>query len=83
MADQRSTDWRRDGSGNSWRVWRGRMLILFLAHDGRWHWSVSDARRTALSEESFATEREAEAGLREGPGGPSGAEGRSGEVALR
>src|SRR5262245_51862535 len=87
MAHHRVTDWRRDGSGNRWRVWKGRMLFLFPSGDGRWRWSVSDARRTTLSEENFATEGEAEAALREalheGPGeGPSGAEGHSGEVAL-
>jgi hypothetical protein len=62
------------------------MLILHLSGEGRWHWCVSDARRTRLSEGNFATEGEAEAALRsalrEGPGErPSGAEGRSGEVA--
>jgi hypothetical protein len=87
MAEQRSTEWRRDGSGNFWRVWRGRMLFLFLRND-RWHWSVADSRQTRLSEESFATRGEAEAALRDalagGPGEePSGAEGRSGELALR
>ena len=65
MADQRITDWRRDGSGNFWRVWKGRVLFLFLANGGRWHRSASDARRTAPSEENFATEGEAEAALRE------------------
>jgi hypothetical protein len=65
MADGWTTDWRRDGSGNTWRVWRGRMLFLFLGSDGRWRWSVADSRHVRISDESFPTEGEAEAALGE------------------
>jgi hypothetical protein len=84
MADGWTTEWRRDGSGGRWRVWKGRMAFLFLAGDGRWHWSIADSRHVRLSEENFATEGEARAALGEALGeGPGAWEGWDSDFALR